>query len=130
MGMAMDRQQRGLTLIGFLLVLAVVGIFAYVGMRLFPIYSEYYSVVSAIKGVASEPGVAKMDPSRVRDLLEKRFYISYVENVKKQDVRIARDDSGYKLNVSYEVRRPLIYNLEVVAHFDKTVELSRGGSVD
>ncbi len=128
--MTMGRQQRGLTLIGFLVVLAVVGFFAYVGMRLFPIYSEYYSVVSAMKGVATEPGVATMDPSRVRDLLDRRFYISYVENVKPQNVKVTRDNSGYRLNVAYRVQRPLIYNLDVVAKFDKTVELSRGGAVD
>ena len=37
----MKRTQRGITLLGFIIVLAVVGFFAYVGMKLFPMYSEY-----------------------------------------------------------------------------------------
>ena len=56
----MKRKQSGLSLVGFLVVLAVVGFAAYVGMKLFPMYQEYYSVTSAMKGLANEPGVADM----------------------------------------------------------------------
>lgn len=122
----MVTKQRGMTLIGFVVVLALLGFFAYIGMKLFPIYTEYYSVVQAMKGIQAEPGVANMPPARVRDLLFRRFYISYVESVKPENVRITRKD-GYNLNVRYEVRRPLIHNLDVVATFDKTVELTRQG---
>ncbi|MBS7458613.1 DUF4845 domain-containing protein [Coralloluteibacterium stylophorae] len=126
----MSRKERGLTLLGFLIVLVVVGFFAYVGMRLFPVYSEYYSVVSAMKGVANEPGAASMDPARIRDLLARRFDISYVDSVKPQNIKIVRSGNGYSLNIKYEVRRPLIYNLDFIASFDKTVDLVRGGQVD
>ena len=61
----MKRKQSGLSLVGFLVVLAVVGFAAYVGMKLFPMYQEYYSVQSAMKGLANEPGVADMDPAKV-----------------------------------------------------------------
>lgn len=126
----MSRKERGLTLLGFLIVLVVVGFFAYVAMRLFPVYSEYYSVVSAMKGVAGEPGAANMDPARIRDLLSRRFDISYVDSVKPQNIKIVRSGNGYTLNIKYEVRRPLIYNLDFVASFDKTVDLVRGGQTD
>ena len=68
----MKRKQSGLSLVGFLVVLAVVGFAAYVGMKLFPMYQEYYSVQSAMKGLANEPGVADMDPAKVQDLFFRR----------------------------------------------------------
>ena len=52
------KAQGGITLLGFLMVLMIVGFFAFLVMRLFPVYSEYYSVVSAMKGVQAEPGVS------------------------------------------------------------------------
>lgn len=125
----MHNRQRGLTLIGFVVVLALLGFFAYVGMKLFPVYTEYYSVVQAMKGVQSEPGVSEMSPARIEDLLFRRFYISYVESVKPENVRVQRKE-GLTLNVKYEVRRPLIYNLDFVASFDKTVDLTRQGGID
>lgn len=120
--------QSGLTLTSFLIVLCVVGFFIYIGMKLFPVYTEYYSVVVDMKGLAAEPDVKKMSPEQVRDRLSRRFSMSYVESVKPENVKITRKD-GYQLTVAYEVRRNLIYNLDFVAVFDKTVELG-GKDVD
>lgn len=122
-------KQRGITLIGFVFMLAIAGFFAFLGMRLFPVYSEYYSVQSDMKGLANEPGVANMSPEKIRDLLNRRFYISYVESVKPEHIKITRNN-GYNLRIAYEVRRPLLYNLDFVAKFDKTVQLDRQGEVD
>lgn len=124
--MASKTKQQGLTLLGFMMVLFVIGIFAFVGFKLFPVYTEYYSVVADMKGVAAEPGIAQTDPVMVRDKLFRRFYISYVTSVKPENVKIKRD-KGYNLTVTYEVRKPLIYNLDFVAKFDKTVDLTRAG---
>ena len=121
----MKRKQGGLSLLGFLVVLAVVGFAAYVGMKLFPMYQEYYSVRSAMKGLANEPGVADMDPAKVQDLFFRRLYINYSENVKFE-----RTEGGWKMRVNYEVRRPLVGNLDVVGRFDSTQELTRRGGGD
>lgn len=114
--------QKGLTLMSFLIVLAVVGFFIFVGMKLFPVYNEYWTVVGDMKGLAAEPGVQNLSPEQVRKRLEQRFYVSYVESVGPQQIKVTRQD-GYKLTVAYEVRRNLMYNLDFVASFNKTVSL-------
>ena len=126
----MKRNQSGLTLIGFIIVLAVVGLFAYVAMKLFPMYSEFYSVKQALKGLAAEPGIATQDPAKVKDLLFRRLYVSYAENVKPANVTVKRDGQGYILTVKYEVRRELIGNLDVVGKFEAAEDLMRRDAVD
>ena len=126
----MKRKQSGLTLIGFIIVLGVVGVFAYCGMKLFPMYSEFYSVKQALTGLAAEPGIATKDPARVKDLLFRRLYVSYAENVKPNNVKITRDGQGYVVTVKYEVRRELIGNLDVVGKFEASEDLMRGGATD
>lgn len=121
------KRQRGITLIGFLIVLSVAGFFIYIGMKLLPVYTEYYSVVSAMKGVAEEPGIANRDPGAIRELFRRRFEIGYVESVRPENIRILRDGTGPRLEVTYEVRRPLMFNLDFVAKFEKTVDM--GGRV-
>lgn len=123
-----DRKQGGMTLIGFLVTLAVVGFAAYILIRLFPMYQEYYSVRSAMKGLANEPGAADMDPSRANDLFFRRLYINYSENVKRDNVKFERIDNGWRMRVRYEVRQPLVGNLDVVGKFDNSQDLVRGGS--
>jgi hypothetical protein len=121
----MKRTQRGITLIGFILVLAVVGIFVFLGMKVIPMYSEYYSVKSALKGLSEEDGIANEDPAKIQDLFFRRLYISYSENVKPEHVKIKRIDNGWQMDVNYEVRKPMIYNLDVVGKFSATQDLTK-----
>ncbi|PPU78153.1 MULTISPECIES: DUF4845 domain-containing protein [Xanthomonas] len=128
-GSTMKRKQSGMTLTSFVVVLAVVGFGLYIGMKLFPMYQEYYSVRTAMKGLANEPGSANMDPSKLQDLFFRRLYINYSENVKKEDVKFERIDGGWRMKVNYEVRRELIGNLDIVGKFD-TSEDMKGRSVE
>lgn len=120
----MKRTQRGMTLVGFVVVLAVVGFFIYCGMKLVPMYSEYYSVKQALKGLSKEPGIANQDPSHIQELFFRRLYVSYSDNVDAKDVKISRIDAGWRMDVNYEVRKPLIGNLDVVGKFSATQDLT------
>ena len=124
----MKRTQRGMTLIGFIIVLGVVGLFAYVAMKLVPMYSEYYAVKQALKGLQQEPGIANRDPAKIQDLFFRRLYISYAENVKPANVKIERIEGGWNMSVDYEVRKPLMGNLDVVAKFATAEELTNRGA--
>ncbi len=123
----MKRTQGGMTLVGFIIVLAVVGVFIYMGMKVIPMYSEYYAVKQALEGLSKEPDIAQTDPHKIKDLFFRRLYISYADTVKSEHVKIVRKDAGYVMTVSYEVRKPLIANLDVVGNFDAEKELRRGG---
>ena len=122
----MKRTQRGMTLIGFIITLAVVGVFVYMGMKTIPMYSEFYAVKQALNGLASEPGVTGYDPAKIKDLFFRRLYISYADNIKAEHVKVVRKDAGYLMTVEYEVRKPLIANLDVVGKFKADKELRRG----
>ena len=120
----MKRTQKGMTLIGFIVVLAVVGVFAYVGMKVVPMYLEYFAVKQALDGLAKE-GVSEINSAKVRDLFFRRLDVSYAENVKQEHVKLQRRDAGWKMTVDYEIRRPLIANLDVVGKFHAEKNLGR-----
>lgn len=117
--------QGGISFLGFVIVLAVVGFFAFLGMKLYPAYAEYYNVVSAMEAIRREPGSSRWSPSEVMVSLEKRMYINYVDakNVSKRNFQIKRSGTGYTLSVHYERREPLLYNLDYVAKFDRSIEI-------
>lgn len=122
-------RQDGISMMGFLGFLIVGCLLAFIAMRLFPVYSEHHSVVTSMRGVAADPAASGQDPAKVRSMLSKRLRTSYVDSVKPEHVKIVRTDGGYDLVVSYEVRRPLAYNLDFVAKFEDRVSLRRNGSV-
>ena len=116
--------QRGITLIGFLIVLALAGFFFLIGAKLFPMYTEYMAVKAAMVKVQNTPGSARMTPEQVWKLLGRSFNVSYVESVQRNNMQLVRQN-GYFLRIAYEVRKPLVYNLDVVGKFDHSVELGR-----
>lgn len=119
----MRSRESGITLIGFLVVLCVLGFFAFMAMRLFPIYSEWYSVVTAMKGLAKEPGIATMSGDQIRTLFDRRLYTSYVQSVKPNNVRVVTQ-GGPRIHVRYQVETPFIGNLHFVAKFDRIEPLT------
>lgn len=121
----MYQKQRGITLMGFIMVATIAGLFALIGFKLFPAYSEYYGVVEAMKSIASQPGAANMDLTSLQRALQKRFDVGYVDTVSGKDATLIKDKAtGNELNMNYEYRAPLLYNIDYVAKFDYTVTLN------
>lgn len=124
----MKHKQAGMTLTSFLVVLAVVGFALFIGMKLFPMYQEYYSVRSALKSIAAQPGSGSLDPSKVQEMFFKRMDMNYADDLRPGDLKIERTGDGLRMVVSYEVRREMIGNLDVVGKFDASQDLKRTGS--
>ena len=123
----MRRNQGGMTLTSFVIVAAVVGFFLFIGMKLFPMYQEFYSVKSALKGLAGEANIANQDVGAIKDKFFKRMDINYSTNVKPENVHVENKGNGQTIYVSYEVRVPMVYNLDIVGKFDAEQPLSGGG---
>ena len=118
------KKQSGMTLIGFIIVLSIVLFISFIGMKIAPIYMEYYSVVSAMNGVAEERGSANYSPYDIKVKVLNRLYLSYsAENVKDKHIKLVRRNGVY-LQIAYEVRKPVIGNLDVMATFDRSVRLA------
>jgi hypothetical protein len=118
------RNQRGISLVGFMMALSLLGFFAFIAMKLFPVYSEFQSVKSDLEGLKAEPNSRTMSPAQLRERLARRFDISYVSSVLPEHITFDKKN-GYNIIIKYEVRRPLMYNLDFVAKFEHSVNLAK-----
>ena len=126
----MVSKPRGMTLMSFVIVLVVVGFFALIIMKLFPMYSEYYSLKKVMEEYAAQPNSASSPPATIFRDLERRLDIAYVNSVKKEHVKVFREGGVAKLNIAYEVRVNMVGNLDVIGKFDNTVDLTGRPSSD
>ena len=115
-------KQSGMSMIGLVLFMSLLGFIVYAGIRLGPIYNEYYSVVKAMKLVAGKPGAANKTPSAIKEDMMKSFHTSYIERVNKTHIKVIRS-RGKQLQVKYDVQEPFIGNLDFLVHFEKTIPL-------
>jgi len=118
------RKQRGLTLIGFIIVLAIGLFVAYTGMRVAPMYLEYNAVISSLDTLRSTPGASSMAPAKIRQNLTNSLWVNYASrNIRREHIHVKRDKSGVTVTIAYEVRKPWVGNLDIVGKFSRSVIL-------
>jgi hypothetical protein len=123
-------KQTGLTLIGFAVLLGVLGFIAYAVMKLFPAYSEYFGVVKSMKLLQNEPGIESASVEDIRRKLNVQFDLQYVDetDVPPSAVSLVTANGARSLRIAYDRDIPFLYNVDLLVHFDKTVDLSHGAS--
>ena len=110
--------QKGLTIFGFLLVAAVVVIFAMVGFRVIPSYVEYYSVKKSLDDTMRSGSVDPNNQVAFRKELERRLQTSYVENVKATDALLTRNGSQLVAELAWERRLHMFGNAYILLEFE------------
>ena len=112
------KQQKGMTAIAMALILAMIGFFALLAIRLFPIYMEHFSVTSHLNSLAEDASIKGKSNKEILSTLKKRFDIDDVKNVKSENIFITRNkDKSMLIEVEYEVRTPGIGNVDMVVSF-------------
>ena len=120
----MPKNQRGVTFLGWLLLLIPVGVLLYAGIRMTPIYLNYLHVAKALEQMAAESKDAgTINPTEVRTSLEKRFDIEYVTNPSAKDIDVHRDGDHWVAVANYEEVAPLFGNVSLLMQFNKQVDL-------
>ena len=120
------RKNSGLTLIGFLMVITVGLFFAYAAMRVIPMYLEYHALSNAMEVLQKDPQAAKMSPSQIKTKIKMSLWASYADNnIKKEHMRISKKSEGINVIVKYEVRKPFLGNIDIIAKFERSVILRK-----
>jgi ABC-type lipoprotein release transport system permease subunit len=117
-------RQRGMSIIGMLLLLVLIGVVALIAMQVIPMYIQYYSIKSTIESVRKE-SVGDMPKEEIQRAIQKRFDIGYVNNVQAKDLNIRNDRSGKVLDLVYQDERELIQGLYVVLKVKEVIPLSK-----
>ena len=117
--------QRGLTAISWIVILAALGVVVILTLRLVPNYLEYYKVAQVLESLNNEPGLTDKSKAEILKLIERRFDVNDVRNVTRDDVVIDKDEGGVTISIDYEVRTHALGNVDVVTVFHKQVQVIR-----
>ncbi len=118
------RQQRGLSITGWIFVIAVTLFFALLGMKMIPSYLQYYSIVQVLESISQDPTLKQASPGELRNIFNRRIDINGVYDFPKKGLKIDQSKGeGTVMIVDYEVREPMAGNVDVVMHFHKEVKV-------
>jgi DNA-dependent RNA polymerase auxiliary subunit epsilon len=116
------KRQAGVTAIGWVLVLALIGFFVFLTLKMLPVYLEYFKVVSSLESLENE---SLSTPGEIRKLLDKRFDIDYVNTISAQQVKIINQGEVFNVIAKYDSRVHLFANIDVLMSFDKQVRVAK-----
>lgn len=117
--MTRPSQQRGISMIGWVVILLIAVVLGTAAMRMVPAYMEHNTISSSIKSLMQDSKIALMSPREVSDALSKRFTINQVNVINANDLVITKDGGILKISTDYEVREPLFYNVSIVMTFQE-----------
>lgn len=123
----MRSRQRGATLIGIVVILAILGFALYAGIRLTPVYFEYMAVARALDQTAKEHAGSPTSPQDLRNSLDRRWIVEDIHSIQPKEIEIKKAGSGFTMRAWYRAEAPFVANVSLVADFDKTVNV--GGDV-
>ena len=114
-----------MTTLGMIILVAFVGIFAFAGLRLTPIYLNYMKVVGVINGVHEEFDGANATRGAIRSSITRRFDVESVGQITAREVTVTSVDGGFEVRAQYNHIAPFISNVSFSVEFDKVVLVRR-----
>jgi hypothetical protein len=123
----MRGRQRGVTAIGWLVLLIPFAIVIYAGIRLIPVYLNYMNVARTLNSLTDEYRTGGATPELIRSSIEKHFEVDQVDYPKVTDIQISRNGQVWQVEAAYYDQAPLFAHITLQVQFDKTVTLGRGG---
>jgi hypothetical protein len=118
--MTFARSQKGMGLLGWLVLLSVVAFFASVTFKMLPHYLDNMALDKAITSVETDKALGITSVQEFRMHVVKSMQINSIRDLdldKAMDVKI--ENNEFRVHLKYEKREPVIQNLDLVARFDK-----------
>ena len=116
-------RQKGMTGIGWLVVLALIGFFAMLIIKITPIYMENYSIKGVLASLKEEPMITKKTVAEVRQMVQRRLKVNGVYDMHRDNIKIKRDGGVMTVDISYEVQKNMVGNIDILVVFSDKVEL-------
>jgi hypothetical protein len=116
-------KQKGMTGLGWVIILLLIGFFILLGLKIIPAYMNNYKVTSVLESLKTDPELVGIGPGRVRKALLKRLDINMVSDLEPDDILIEKIGNALKVTVDYETRKSFTKDIDIVIYYNKSVEV-------
>jgi len=122
----MRYHQRGLSAISWLALLSTVGIVVLCAFKMVPVYVEHVYVEDALKFIVdSNKDLKALSKQNIEAQLNKYMIVNSVGPEQSNSFEIKRFGDHLLINSNYEVRVPLVHNIDVVMSFRSQLDTSK-----
>jgi len=119
----LTNKQRGASFAPVLAIVTIVVFIAMTGFKVGPYYMEYLTVKKIATDLTHDEELMRGNKSKVFKHINGAFHTNSLWDLKAKDtIDLQKDgNKGFLVTVNYEKRVNLLFNLDVVTVFNKTV---------
>ena len=110
-------QQRGLTMISWIVVIVFLLFQAVIAMNVIPVYITDSSVKNIMQSLPTDVNARDASTKELKGLVSKRLSINNVYTVKPEHIKVKKGRGENIVTIEYEPRGKLIGNLEYIVLF-------------
>lgn len=127
----MKNHQKGMSLVGAVLYLAIGLLCLIATIKILPVYLEAYSIQSTLRTMQSEPTTRDkiaMAPNKLmaaKEILGRYFQLNSINDVSVDNLQLHIIPNGLQWQFPYERRVHFIGNIDLVFTFDHSVVIDR-----
>ncbi|WP_317929366.1 DUF4845 domain-containing protein [Halioxenophilus sp. WMMB6] len=111
-------KQQGLGMVGWLVIVLICGLTFSQVLKLFPAYLENWGLSGELKKMAELPnGVESLSVSEIKKRMQNYYLVNRVSTEAKKSLTIRRDEGRLIVEMPYERRVHMFWNIDVVLDF-------------
>ena len=120
----LPKRQAGIGVAGWLVVVLIFGSLMTLAASVVPVYMDHNTMSSILDHMAEENGMAQKRDEELHKIIRNRFKMNNIRDFPiAENLVLNRTSNGVTIVLDYEIRMPLVKNMDMIASFDKTVEL-------
>ncbi|RFP18681.1 MULTISPECIES: DUF4845 domain-containing protein [unclassified Duganella] len=110
------KQQKGVSLVGLIIVLAALGFVGVLALKIVPTYTEYRAIQNAIVTAKATGGsVLEMQKS-----FDANATTGYISSITSHDLLIAKENGEFEISFAYEKKIPLVGPASLLLEYQGT----------
>jgi hypothetical protein len=110
-------KQKGMTAIGMVIMVAIVGFNVLVAINVAPTYFTDSNIASLWKSLETDQTLIGLSSKKIRKVVIKRLKVNNVYGIKKEDVVIKKAKGFYIVTLEYEPRGKIVGSLDYIMTF-------------
>ena len=119
------KQQKGFTLTGWIVVLAIFLYFAYLAMIITPYLISNNTMNRILESLKEEPGITQKSKRQIWRLIDNRMIVNQVRDITKDDFEIEKGNNTVTVYLEYDDKIHFMGNIYILIERNKSVELVR-----
>lgn len=116
------QRQRGISLIGLIIVIAILGGIGLLGAKIMPTVIEYRAILGAIDRAKKDGGDSV---KAIQDSFDKSAEVGYISAIQGRDLVIDRSGGEFEISFAYEKKIPLFGPASILLEYEGTT--AKGG---